>query len=54
MQSDRDAVEALTQVDLFAGLTSELLEALAQTASVSEFEMGDQLVRRGTKRMARG
>jgi CRP-like cAMP-binding protein len=49
MLSDRDEVEALRQVDLFAGLDSELLEALAKTAVVSEFEVGDQLVRQGTQ-----
>lgn len=48
MLSDRDAIEALRQVDLFASLDTELLEALAKTAVVSEFESGDRLVRQGT------
>lgn len=49
MPSDRDAVEALRQVDLFANLDDELLEALAESAVVSEFDVGDRLVRQGTE-----
>jgi CRP-like cAMP-binding protein len=49
MPSDRDTVEALRQVDLFANLDNELLEALAESAVVSKFDVGDQLVRQGTQ-----
>lgn len=48
MVSDH-AVEALRQVDLFANLDTELLGALAETAVISEFEVGDRLVRQGTQ-----
>jgi CRP-like cAMP-binding protein len=50
MLTDRpDVAEALKRADLFAHLDAELLEALADTAEVSEFGDGDVLVRQGTK-----
>lgn len=49
MLSNHDAVEALRQVDLFASLDDELLEAVAETSVVDTFEAGDRLVRQGTQ-----
>lgn len=47
MLSDRDAIEAVRQIDLFANLDDELLEAIAKSAVVDRFEAGDRLVRQG-------
>ncbi len=48
MPSDPEAFEALKQVDLFASLDNELLEALAQASVVATFEVGDRLIAQGS------
>ncbi len=47
--NQHDVVEALRQVDLFASLDDELLDALAGTALVERFEGGDVLARQGSE-----
>lgn len=47
MESKLDVKAALKQVDLFATLNDELLDAVAASSVVKSFEVGEQLVRQG-------
>lgn len=42
-----DVKAALKQVDLFASLNDELLEAVANASVVEDFDSGEQLIRQG-------
>lgn len=44
-----DVKAALKQVDLFAGLNDEQLDAVAASSAVEDFQAGDQLVRQGAE-----
>ena len=44
-----DVKAALKQVDLFASLNEELLDAVAALSAVGDFEAGEQLVRQGAE-----
>ena len=49
MTSMLDVRAALKQVDLFASLSDELLDAVADSSLVETFEAGEQLVRQGAE-----
>jgi len=49
MESKLDVRAALKQVDLFATLNDELLDAVAASSVVENFEVGEQLVRQGAE-----
>lgn len=49
MEPTLDPKTALKQVDLFASLNDELLEAVAASSVVADFEAGEQLVRQGAE-----
>jgi len=49
MESMLDVRAALKHVDLFASLNDELLDAVAASSVVENFEAGEQLVRQGAE-----
>ena len=49
MESMLDVRAALKQVDLFASLNDELLNAVAASSVVENFEAGELLVRQGAE-----